>query len=430
MKTLYLSDNKLIGSIPQELGNLHRLRRLTLDGNDLSGSIPSALGDLGNLTLLWLSNNNLTGSIPPELGKLHNLSQLHLNGNALTASIPIQLGELNLLHQLWLFDNPYLIGAFPRSVSRLASLTRLLYHGTELCMPTHDPDVAEWLERNFPSGLPGVTCRESEAKEILTALYNATGGPNWKNRTGWLTDQAIGDWYGVDYNDEYGLRSIILYDNGLTRTIPGELGGLQNLERLDLGGNDLTGSIPHELGQLTELEYLTLADNDLTGAIPRELGRLEKLKWLVLSNNGLSGSIPLHLADLSNLERLLLDNNMFTARTVTDELIGPIPPGLGDLAHLNTLRLDNNPELGDVLPFELTKLDLEWLSFEETLLCAPTITYPEFADWFEALPHKSGQECQPVRFAPPPIEDLVVTAETEVELKLPFATGFDGRFCL
>lgn len=37
-------------------------------------------------------------------------------------------------------------------------------------------------------------------RDALLALYNATGGSNWKNSTNWDTDADLSDWYGVEVN--------------------------------------------------------------------------------------------------------------------------------------------------------------------------------------------------------------------------------------
>ncbi len=69
---LDLSENKLTGLIPSELGDLSNLINLILDTNQLTGAIPDELGNLTNLRWLWLWSNQLTGSIPLELGNLPN----------------------------------------------------------------------------------------------------------------------------------------------------------------------------------------------------------------------------------------------------------------------------------------------------------------------------------------------------------------------
>ena len=61
-----------------------------------------------------------------------------------------------------------------------------------------------------------------------------------------------------------------------------ELGNLENLTGLNLGGNRLSGEIPPELGDLVNLKRLYLYKNQLIGEIPSELGNLANLKRLNL----------------------------------------------------------------------------------------------------------------------------------------------------
>jgi len=90
LQSLNLSDNRLTGSIPAELGQLGALTTLYLDGNQLSGSIPAELGQLGVLTDLRLNNNQLSGGIPAELGQLGALEHLFLQSNQLSGKEAFQ----------------------------------------------------------------------------------------------------------------------------------------------------------------------------------------------------------------------------------------------------------------------------------------------------------------------------------------------------
>ncbi|MBA0619251.1 hypothetical protein Godav_028461, partial [Gossypium davidsonii] len=63
-------NNKLLGEIPETLGELHSLIVLNLSHNSLTGPIPSSLGDLLELESLDLSSNMFQGRIPMELRNL------------------------------------------------------------------------------------------------------------------------------------------------------------------------------------------------------------------------------------------------------------------------------------------------------------------------------------------------------------------------
>ena len=147
---------------------------------------------------------------------------------------------------------------------------------------------------------------------MLVALYEATGGANWEDNTNWLSEAPLEEWARVTTDEEGRVLELRLYGNGLTGSIPAELGQLQNLTDLRLDDNGLTGSIPAELGQLQNLTVLSLDSNGLTGSIPAELGQLQNLTVLDLSGNELTGSIPAELGQLKNLTWLNLDGNELT----------------------------------------------------------------------------------------------------------------------
>ena len=105
-------------------------------------------------------------------------------------------------------------------------------------------------------------------REVLEAFFHATGGPEWNNRTNWLSDLPLSEWFGVETDGDGRVTSLSLRDNRLSRTIPPELGGLANLQSLDLGGNQLRGTIPPELSELANLQWLSLVFNELSGTIP------------------------------------------------------------------------------------------------------------------------------------------------------------------
>jgi len=64
---LNLTNNKLDGTIPGNLGSLTDLQELYLAHNNLSGSILEHLGNSTSLLRLDLSFNNLQGDVPVEV---------------------------------------------------------------------------------------------------------------------------------------------------------------------------------------------------------------------------------------------------------------------------------------------------------------------------------------------------------------------------
>ncbi|KAK8541738.1 hypothetical protein V6N12_014365 [Hibiscus sabdariffa] len=98
LEILRLSKNKFSGEIPAALRNLSRLTELQMGDNIFSVVIPYQLGSLSNLQIsMNLSNNRLTGNIPRELGLLNMLEFLLLNYNNLTGEIPSTFESLSSL---------------------------------------------------------------------------------------------------------------------------------------------------------------------------------------------------------------------------------------------------------------------------------------------------------------------------------------------
>ncbi|GFS34657.1 phytosylfokine-alpha receptor 2 [Actinidia rufa] len=86
--SIYLSNNKIKGTIWPEIGKLKQLHVLDLSRNNISGTIPSSISDMGNLEVLDLSCNNLYGSIPASFNKLTFLSKFSVANNHLLGKIP------------------------------------------------------------------------------------------------------------------------------------------------------------------------------------------------------------------------------------------------------------------------------------------------------------------------------------------------------
>jgi hypothetical protein len=200
------------------------------------------------------------------------------------------------------------------------------------------------------------------------------------------------------------LTDLYLYSNQLSGIIPLEIWNLTNLEGLVLDINELTGSIPPEIGNLTNLTHLILDFNQLTGEIPPEIGNLTNLTYLSLSGNQLTGSIPPEIGNLTNLERLYLHYNQLT---------GSIPPEIGNLTNLTGLRLSWNeltgsipPEIGNLT--NLTSLNLSYNQLTGEIpesICDFNIIWS--SSWYFSI--SNNQFCPPY---PSCIEDYVGTQDT------------------
>ena len=216
-----------------------------------------------------------------------------------------------------------------------------------------------------------VVAAPSRDRRALERLYHAAGGDAWTNSRNWLTDAPLSEWFG------------------------GQVAPNGRVDGLDLRRNGLTGSLPPELGDLDNLTILLLDGNSLTGPIPPELGRLLLLERLEIQRNGLSGPLPPELGGLLSMRQMHLFEN---------DLSGPLPSEIGNLAEMERLVLVYNPGLSGLLPrslLNLTKLT-EFLVYA-TDLCAPLDA--EFSEWLAGIANAElAGDCTPDR-----VERLVLS---------------------
>ena len=312
-------------------------------------------------------------------------------------------------------------------------------------------NTGPWVEGSASLNIKVKGAYTNRDRVALVALYDATAGDDWRNKTKWKSTDPLGDWHGVttnaagrvtglalrvnyldgsipadlgdltyldtmnlaenslngpipaDLGDLTYLQTLNLgYNDDLTGSIPAALGNLTNLTTLSLRSNDLSGPIPAALGGLTNLETLNLSANKLTGSIPTALGGLTNLKILSLFDNSMTGSIPAALGGLTNLETLNLNatglsgslpvalgglTNLETLELSSNSLTGSIPTALGNLTNLEGLYLDANSLTGSI-PTELGDLSNLLDLYVDNGLCVPAHTV--FQQWLEDLENFGG----------------------------------------
>ena len=507
LRSLNLSWNGLTGPLPAELGNLANLEWLGLWSNALTGPVPAELGRLTSLRSLDLSYNALTGPLPQRLTQLSQLTRLDISRTGACApteaafqtwlatidfqgescsrppeavdAIPAQtLTESGPAISLSL--EPYFTDpdddalTYAAASSRGGTVAALVSDDTLWLAPGAPGTATVTVTASDPAGLSAtqtvaVTTTASAGpqndREALEVFYDATGGPNWTNRTNWKTTAPLSEWHGVTADDDGRVTWLDLYDNGLTGPLPPALAELANLEWLELSRNDLVGPLPAWLGNLAGLRRLGLWWNGFTGPIPDSLGSLVKLEVLDLDWNDLTGPVPAWLGNLPNLQRLWLSGNQLTGpipsvlrrlanlRTLDlsgNDLTGPVPRWLGDLTELGYLNLAGTALTGPIpdewgnlenlehlsldyawgvsgpLPAALRQSRLESLGLFATQACTP----PAWGDWPETLESFEGRSCDSapavtvdvaVVYTPAAREALGGAAATEAQIDLVIA---------
>ena len=201
--TLWITNNNLNGSIPDEIEDLTELKALVLSGNSISGSIPSTIGNLSNLNRLSISQCQLTGGIPPEIGNLSNLSLVALWQNQLSGDIPDEFWSLPQLEFIYLGNNSNLGGTLPIDFGGLTTIKHIWIDGTS-------------LQGGIPNSIGSL-----EQLEVLNLSDNYMDGylPASISTLSNLTDLNLSgnNFYGEleEFEPPYSLTSVLVSGNKL-----------------------------------------------------------------------------------------------------------------------------------------------------------------------------------------------------------------------
>ncbi|GAU32304.1 hypothetical protein TSUD_43470 [Trifolium subterraneum] len=353
---LYLSSNSLEGKIPKSIGNICTLETFEAYENHLSGEISDfithhsnnshCIGNVSSLQVLWLWDNQISGMLP-DLSILSSLRMLDLDNNKLNGEIPTTIGSLTELSNLMLSGNSLEGIVCESHFTNLSKLEFLYLSDNSLTMKVSDDWVPPFQLQsldlsycNLNSRFPNWLQTQNDLSILfLSNVDNLPPIPIWF----WGKLQTI-DIMEISYNN-------------LTGKIPNLELNLTNYPFIDLSSSQLEGFIPSFLLQAralylsnnrfsdlapllctktkpTNLQYLDISNNQLKGEFPDCWMNLASLKSVDLSNNKLSGKIPFSMGTLVNIEALNLRNN---------SLSGQLPSSLKNCSNtLSWLDLGQN----------------------------------------------------------------------------------------
>ncbi|MDD4489494.1 MAG: C10 family peptidase [Paludibacter sp.] len=294
LKWLSIVDNSYKNefkiTITQDIGNLTELESLTL--NQLQGSIPSSIGNLKKLKYLTIWSGNLSGSIPPEIGNLENLSSLQIEDNQLTGSIPATIGDLGNLTTLDLRANQFTAiedGEWKNTKLKSLSLNDNQIEGK---IPVSFKNFTEldWLElqNNKITALP----------DELSALVNL----EYINIDDNKLTQIPDNWSSLTKLNYFSAN------NNEISKFTSEFRNWGKLETFSLSNNKLT-EFPNSLSLLS-VKKIDVSRNKiqkLPANIELMLGNVSEL---YLQDNEISESLPLSLM-IDSVIHIRLDSNLF-----------------------------------------------------------------------------------------------------------------------
>ncbi|OEL21200.1 putative inactive receptor kinase [Dichanthelium oligosanthes] len=325
------------------LARMPMLRNLSLSNNKLEGFLPPELGSMASLQLLDLSNNRFSGPIPSELTKLAGLGCLNLSSNGFHGALPLDFRNLRKLKYLDLRGNGF--------TGKLDDIF------VQLQSPVH----VDLSCNQFSGSLTSISDNSSVASTLqyLNISHNVLSGTLFDSDPMPLFD------------------SLEVFDasfNMLSGNIP-QLNFVISLKVLRLQNNNFSGSIPEAFFRETSmvLTELDLSCNELTGPIRRVTST--NLKYLNLSCNSLEGNLPITFGSCSvvDLSGNMLSGNLSVARTwgnylqtvdlSSNRLTGTWPNETTQFLRLTSMRISNNLLAGE-LPIvlgtypELISMDL------------------------------------------------------------------------
>ena len=264
LRTLDLSENLLTGSMPPQLGSLDSLSELRVEYNQLEGRLPAPFLALGKLHTFrfqfntslcfprtsgfvawrrnlrsvegpwcgesdrrvlealyeaaggadwnnsggWLVGDDLDAWYGVRADSFGYVVEIDLEDNGLKGKIPFEVGDLEGLTKLEVGAND-LVGPLPLRLVNL-NLERFGYADTKLC-ELDDEEFEEWLDGIPTLERTGEEC--PDPREVLTALYHATGGSGWWYNENWLSDAPLDEWYGITTDEDGQVIRIELSDN-------------------------------------------------------------------------------------------------------------------------------------------------------------------------------------------------------------------------
>lgn len=370
LEKLSMPRNLIRGTIPKSISNLPHLEVLNLNSNMLVGTIPTFASfrlrvlDLGHnglvgtldsdlvkhnplLAELDASNNQLSGTVPSSFGDSQHLLTVSLSGNYLSGTIDASLFTIPTLNFLYLDDNR-LMGTIPSedlpSSPSLSSVSQL----QEL-----------WLQQNFLTGtIPASIGRMDKLFSFYVDRNKLTGTVPAALCTEKINEEffdTADQSQSRDYCDSVACPPGTFSAEGMFpcvrcrgNTVNPWLGRVD--ECVDVNEFDILKKF-HDAthgrswdGVRWDLDSVgaeTLYCDELEGVACNSVGNVVAIE---LPAKGLAGTIPEDLGHLEFLERLDLRDN---------RLRGALPPDLR-LAPLRVLEIGGN-RLRGIVPHVLCR---------------------------------------------------------------------------
>ncbi|CAJ1952946.1 unnamed protein product [Sphenostylis stenocarpa] len=310
LQVLDLSENQLIGKIPEGVRLPSNLEVLSINSNSLQGGIPKSFGNACALRSLNMANNSFNCEFPTIIHHLsgcarYSMEEFHLQMNQINGTLP-DLSTFTSLKELSLYENK-LNGEIPKDIPFPPQLEVLDMQSNflkGLLTDYHFINMSKLINLDLSDNSLALAFSHNWVPPFQLqsiGLRSCNLGPTFPK---WLQTQneiqnidisnamISGSEQMFENNGLSLLKNIDLSSNHFSEEIPVEIEKLSGLISLNLSRNNLIGKIPSSIGELASLESLDLSRNKLVGSIPRSLTQIYGLGVLDLSHNYLTGEIP------------------------------------------------------------------------------------------------------------------------------------------
>ena len=106
-----------------------------------------------------------------------------------------------------------------------------------------------------------------DTRPHLEAIFSSMGGDGWKKKKKWMTGAAVGQWQGVQTDENGRITGVTLKSNGLKGNVPASaFSWLCTLDRFDFRGNP-------QIERQTLVGHLVCTSTNLKDQIDICLGR-------------------------------------------------------------------------------------------------------------------------------------------------------------
>lgn len=286
LQSVYLSGNRLGGQLPPSLYR-RDIYDLYLANNQLEGTLPEEIGNWKNLRTLEISFNNFSGTLPAALGKFPSLNYCNLMMNCFSGELTAEIialekkADTDPNFRFWLTPQQEGYTFTAPATSQMISLGDNLYlHPDGLALEYRQGVNQAIVYEDTKPLMKKVYEKFEDAFDFVVFLYNVG---NMADIAGEIAGQAF-----LISNDVQGIGREIFDDTPEF----GSAGRLKALIQLS-DQRQIRGSFLHELmhnwGALDFGQYLIDVDGKELKGEPH---------WGISSINGLLGGF-----DLATLER-------------------------------------------------------------------------------------------------------------------------------